>query len=68
MALTDLKIKNLRAKEKAYKLRTTIGAVFRYAIANGLAENDPTYVLRDALIRPRPKSRVVITNKEALVA
>jgi len=52
--------------ETAKRLRSTVGAVFRYAIANGLAEYDPTYPLRDALIRPTVKSRAAITDKVAL--
>ena len=38
--------------ETAHRLRDRIGSVFRYAVASGLAQNDPTYALRDALIRP----------------
>lgn len=38
--------------ETAKRLRTTIGEVFRYAIATLRAETDPTQVLRGALIRP----------------
>ena len=38
--------------ETARRLRAKIGGVFRYAVANGVAETDPTYALRDALIRP----------------
>ena len=52
--------------ETAHRIRTTVGAVFRYAIANGMAENDPTYALRDALIRHKTKSRAAITDPKAL--
>ena len=52
--------------ETAKRLRSTVGAVFRYAIANGLADNDPTYPLRDALIRHKVISRAAITDKVAL--
>ena len=52
--------------ETALRLRSTIGAVFRFAIASGLAENDPTFALRDALITPKTKPRAAITDKEAL--
>lgn len=52
--------------ETANRLKTTIGAVFRYAIANGLAENDPTAALKDALIRQKVKSRAAITDKDKL--
>ena len=62
-------LKKVEAKghyETAKRLRSTVGAVFRYAIANGLADNDPTYPLRDALIRHKVKSRAAITDKIAL--
>lgn len=49
--------------ETAHRIRSTVGAVFRYAIANGLAENDPTFALREALIRQKTKSRAAITKK-----
>ena len=52
--------------ESARRLRSTIGAVFRYAIANGLAENDPTFALRDALIRPQVTPRAAITDETVL--
>lgn len=40
--------------------------MFRHAIAVGLAENDPTFALRDALIRPTVTSRAAITDKTEL--
>jgi integrase len=39
--------------ETVHKLRSAIGQVFRYAIATGVAENDPTTALRGALIAPK---------------
>jgi integrase len=48
--------------ETAKRLRATIGGVFRYAIANGAAENDPTYALQGALIRPTVTPRAAITD------
>ena len=36
--------------ETAHRLRARIGSVFRYAVASGIADTDPTYALRDALI------------------
>ncbi|MEX0328050.1 MAG: tyrosine-type recombinase/integrase [Ruegeria sp.] len=48
--------------ETAHRLRARIGSVFRYAVASGLAETDPTYALRDALIRPTRKHRAAITD------
>lgn len=52
--------------ETAHRLRARIGSVFRYAVASGIAENDPTYALRDALIRPTRVHRAAITDPKAL--
>lgn len=52
--------------ETAKRLRSKIGAVFRFAVANGAADVDPTYALRDALIRPTVRPRAAITDTEAL--
>lgn len=52
--------------ETAHRLRARIGSVFRYAVASGLAETDPTYALRDALIRPTRVHRAAITDPKAL--
>ncbi|MEL7113486.1 MAG: integrase arm-type DNA-binding domain-containing protein [Pseudomonadota bacterium] len=52
--------------ETARRLRAKIGAVFRYAIANGVAETDPTYALRDALVTPKVTPRAAITDPKAL--
>lgn len=52
--------------ETAKRLRAKIGGVFRYAVANGHAETDPTYALRDALIRPTVTPRAAITDPVAL--
>ncbi|WP_254437994.1 hypothetical protein [Ruegeria arenilitoris] len=43
-------------------MRYAAGAVFRYAIALGLADNDPTYGLKDALIRTQVQHRAAITD------
>lgn len=48
--------------ETARRLRSTIGAVCRYAIATARAENDPTAALRDALTTPTVKPRAAITD------
>jgi len=55
-----------RNYETAKRLRAVIGAVFRYAVANGVADNDPTYALRDALIRPIVTPRPAITDPELI--
>ena len=52
--------------ETARKLRSTIGAVFRLAIASGAAETDPTFALQGALIRPTVTPRAAITDPKAL--
>lgn len=52
--------------ETAKRLRAKIGAVFKYAVAVGLAETDPTFALQGALIRPKTKPRAAITDKAQL--
>jgi len=52
--------------ETAHRLRARIGSVFRYAVASGIAEIDPTYALRDALIRPTRVHRAAIIEPKAL--
>ncbi|MDR2214633.1 MAG: integrase arm-type DNA-binding domain-containing protein [Nevskiaceae bacterium] len=46
--------------ETAHRIRANIGAVFRYAIATGRAERDPTTDLRGAL------APVIVTNRAAI--
>jgi len=48
--------------ETAKRLRTTIGEVFRYAVATLRAETDPTQVLRGALIAPKVRHMPAITD------
>jgi integrase len=48
--------------ETARRLRSTCGMVFRYAIATGRAERDPSYDLRGALITPKVKHRAAIVE------
>lgn len=48
--------------ETARRLRSTIGTVFRFAVAAGNASQDPTYALKDALIRPTAVPRAAITE------
>ncbi|QSR23191.1 integrase arm-type DNA-binding domain-containing protein [Hyphomonas sp. KY3] len=50
--------------ESARRLRSTIGSVFRYAIATARAENDPTYALRGALIEPTVTHMAAATERE----
>ncbi len=51
--------------ETAKRLRAVIGEVFRYAIATGRAEIDPTFALKGALTAPVVKHRAAITEPEA---
>ncbi len=52
--------------ETAHRLRARIGSVFRFAVASGLAETDPTHALKDALIKPNRVHRAAITDPKAL--
>jgi integrase len=54
--------------ETARRLRSTIGTVFRYAIATARADNDPTFALRGALTTPKVKPRAAVTNPKAVGA
>ena len=51
--------------EAAKRVRATIGAVIRYAIATSRAETDPTAALRNAIIAPKVKHRAAITDAVA---
>ena len=51
--------------ETARKTRSTVGSIFRYAIATARAENDPTSALRGALTRPTVKPRAAILDPAA---
>lgn len=54
--------------ESARRLRSTIGSVFRYAIATARAQNDPTFALQGALTTPRVKPRPAVTEPKAFGA
>lgn len=49
--------------ETAVRLRGRIGEVFRFAIATGRADLDPTGALRGALTRPKVKHRAAILSE-----
>lgn len=65
-------LKTLKTREKAEqyetarRMRSRIGGVFRYAVASGLCDNDPTFALQGALIRPTVTHRAAITDKATL--
>ena len=50
--------------ETARRLRSTIGQVFRYAVATARADTDPTFALRDALITPKVRHMAAATRQE----
>ncbi|MFP5479548.1 MAG: tyrosine-type recombinase/integrase [Alphaproteobacteria bacterium] len=52
--------------ETARRLRSTMGTVFRFAVASGIATTDPTYALRDALVRPKATPRAAIIEPAEL--
>lgn len=52
--------------ETARRLRSTIGTVFRFSVASGVATTDPTQALRDALVRPTAKPRAAIIETAEL--
>lgn len=54
--------------ETARRLRSTIGSVFRYAIATARADNDPTFALRGALTTPKVKPRAAVIEPRAVGA
>ncbi|WP_283425740.1 tyrosine-type recombinase/integrase [Shimia sagamensis] len=61
--LVPLKRQESRGKfETALRMRAAASAVFRYAIAVGHLDNDPTYALKAALVRPQVKHRSAITD------
>lgn len=62
------KIETSGRRDTAHRLRSVIGAVFRYAIATLRAENDPTYALRGALLKVKVKHRAAITDEKELGA
>lgn len=52
--------------ETTRRLRSTVGSVFRYAIATGRAAHDPTEALKGALIQPKVRSRSAILDRREL--
>lgn len=54
--------------ETARRLRSTCGQVFRYAIATGRAERDPSVDLRGALTAPKVKHRAAVIEPRAIGA
>ncbi|MEP2990611.1 MAG: integrase arm-type DNA-binding domain-containing protein [Parasphingorhabdus sp.] len=51
-------------RETARRMRSFSGRVFRYAIATGRADADPTFALRGALLTPQVKHLAAITDSK----
>lgn len=67
--LAALRKVELRGKlETARRLRATIGQVFRYAVATGRADADPTGALSGAIASPVAKNRAAIVKSRAFGA
>ena len=62
------KVEKSGRRETARKMRGTIGSVFRFAIQTLRAQNDPTFALRGALLRPQVKHLPAITDERELGA
>jgi integrase len=62
------KIETRGKYETARRLRSTCGMVFRFAIATGRAERDPSVDLRGALTAPQVKHRATILEPAAIGA
>jgi len=62
------KIESRGAHEKAQRCREYVGRVFRYAIATGRAERDPSGDLRGALTPVKVKHHASITDPKAIGA
>jgi integrase len=62
------KIEKRGRHETATRVRSTVGAVFRYGIATGRAERDPSADLRGALITPTVTHRAAIVEPNAVGA
>ena len=60
------RIENRGAVETAYRAKMNCGQVFRYAVATGRAERDPSADLRGALSRGKVKHRATITDPKAV--
>jgi integrase len=65
-ALAALRVVEVRGRhETARKMRGAMGEVFRYAVATGRAENDPTGALKGALTTATVQHRAAIIEPKA---
>lgn len=56
------RIESRGAIESAHRIKTVCGQVFRYAVAIGSTDSDPTRDLRGALTPPQPQHMAAITE------
>ncbi len=56
------RVESRGALESAHRIRTIVGQVFRYAVATGRAERDPSADLKGALPQPGEKHHAAITD------
>ncbi len=56
------RVESRGALESAHRIRSLAGQVFRYAVATGRAERDPTADLKGALPQPGEKHHAAITD------
>lgn len=56
------RIEDRGAVESAHRVKNYCGQIFRYAIASGRAEIDPSFNLKGALATPQTKNRAAITE------
>jgi integrase len=60
------RIESRGAIETAHRIKQVCGQIFRYAIATGRAERDPSADLRGALTSTKPKSMAAITDPKKI--
>jgi hypothetical protein len=60
--------KNAGTEETAHRMRGLLGQIFRYAVATGRAERDPTADLRGALPQPIANHHSAITVPKEVVS
>lgn len=60
------RIESRGALESAHRIKIICGQVFRYAVATGRAERDPTADLKGALPPRKPKYMAAITDPEGV--
>ncbi len=59
-------VENKGLLETARRMRSSIGEVFRFAVATGRATHDPTFAIRGALAKPTVRHHAAITEAKAL--